>query len=70
MQTEQHWGLRITDELLHTSHVIDYGPDRSHALRDTAVTQPVATITMELITRTATYTEWETAPWEAAPAGS
>ena len=70
MQTEQHWGLRITDELLHTSHVIDYGPDRSHALRDTAVTQPVGTITMELITRTATYTEWETAPWGAVPAGS
>jgi hypothetical protein len=59
--------LRITDQLLHTSHMIDYGPDRSHALHDTAITQPIATITMELITRTATYTEWETAPVEAAP---
>lgn len=70
MQTEQHWGVRITDHLLHSSHTIDYGTDRANALKDTTVTKPLATITMELITRTATYTEWETAPVEAAPADS
>jgi hypothetical protein len=67
---ERHWGLRITDRLLRTSHVIDYGTDRTNAIRDTAVTNPLATITMELVTCTVQRTEWETAPVEAAPAPS
>lgn len=66
MQTEQHWGLRITDRLLHTTHMIDYGPLRADAEEDTTIPRP-ATTDVELITRTATYTEWETAPAEAAP---
>lgn len=67
MTKEQHWGLRITDRLLHTSHVVDYGTGSTHAHAD-AATPPHRNITVELVTRTATYTEWETAPVEAAPA--
>lgn len=66
MITEQHWGLLITDRVLHTHHIVDYGPCHNHAQTDANLT-PRPNIKVELVTRTATYTDWETTPVEAAP---
>lgn len=66
MTKEQHWGLRITDRLLHTSHVIDYGPNQADAVNDTHIPRRDF-MSVELMARTATYTEWETAPSQERP---